>query len=110
MLNYNYLSEDIRDFFDYVEDDMCSKKDGYVLRDDIEPLIIDTISDLAVILRILRRKNTTSIIMLLSEEFGDREGEIKEVKLTVRFEEGKYLSHVFYGITFERDFEYYSYI
>lgn len=115
MINYNYLSENIQDALDYIIEDLPdllenNKNSEILLRENLEPRVIELLSDNCLIEKILKRKKTTSIYLLLSEEYGEREGELKEVKITLRFdEEGNYVSHKSYGVVFERDFEFYVY-
>lgn len=115
-LNYNYVSDNLKDEFDLLVEGFNERiKFGEVINESELILEVKRLVDKELIKKVIKRKNTLSVLFDLEESYGSREGELKEVKLTFRLKENEESgkkeveSVAYHGITLERDFEYYLY-
>lgn len=75
-----------------------------ILRDEYENYVKEKLGLLDMGYREIVREGTTTFVFLLAES---EESELEEVKITLRFREGVYVSQDFKNFTFDRDLEYY---
>lgn len=76
----------------------------YILRDEYENYVKEKLGLIGMGYREIVREGTTTYVFLLSES---EDSELEEVKITLRFRDGIYVSQEFKNFTFDRDLEYY---
>ena len=75
-----------------------------ILRDEYENYVKEKLGLLGMGYREIVREGTTTFVFLLAET---EDSDLEEVKITLRFRDGIYVSQDFKNFTFDRDLEYY---
>lgn len=110
MIRSYKLDEHLQDIFEdirmYRADVESIEESDHVdiLRDEYENYVKEKLGLIGMGYREIVREGTTTYVFLLSES---DESELEEVKITLRFRDGIYVSQEFKNFTFDRDLDYY---
>lgn len=110
MIRSYKLDEHLQDIFEdirmYRADVESIEESDHVsiLRDEYENYVREKLGLIGMGYREIVREGTTTYVFLLSES---DDSELEEVKITLRFRDGMYVSQDFKNFTFDRDLEYY---